>query len=70
MNVAFVLVGVLVIVGAVLLRRMWPAGRRSRMATVLFVIGGAGKIIVGLVPENTAPRACTCSVPSTSRSSP
>src|SRR5262249_991552 len=52
MNVAFVLVGVLVIVGALLLRRMWPA-RRARGATGLFVSGGMGKMIVGLVPENT-----------------
>ncbi len=53
MNVAFILIGVLVIVGALLLRRLWPEGRLSRIATVLFVISGVGKVVVGLVPENT-----------------
>jgi hypothetical membrane protein len=53
MNVTFILVGILVIAGALLLRRFWPAGRRATWATTLFVISGVGKVIVGLVPENT-----------------
>jgi hypothetical membrane protein len=53
MNAAFVLTGVLVIVGALLLRRLWPERRLSRIATWLFVISGMGKVVVGLVPENT-----------------
>lgn len=53
MNAAFVVTGVLVVVGALLLRRMWPATRHARTATWLFVVAGAGKMVVGLVPENT-----------------
>jgi hypothetical membrane protein len=53
MNVSFVIFGVLTIAGAVLLRRIWPAGHLARWALALWVLSGLGKIIVGLVPENT-----------------
>jgi hypothetical membrane protein len=53
MNASFVIFGVLTIAGAVLLRRIWPAGHLTRWALVLWVLSGLGKIIVGLVPENT-----------------
>jgi hypothetical membrane protein len=53
MNTSFVVFGVLTIAGAVLLRRIWPAGHRARWALVLWILAGIGKIIVGLVPENT-----------------
>jgi hypothetical membrane protein len=53
MNTSFVVFGVLTIAGAVLLRRIWPAGHLARWALVLWILSGIGKIIVGLVPENT-----------------
>ena len=53
MNASFVVFGVLTVAGAVLLLRIWPAGHLARWALVLWVLSGLGKIIVGLVPENT-----------------
>ena len=53
MNASFVIFGILTIVGAVLLRRVWPAGHLTRWALTVWVLSGLGKIIVGLVPENT-----------------
>jgi hypothetical membrane protein len=53
MNASFVVFGVLTIAGALLLRRIWPTGRLARWALVLWILSGLGKIIVGLVPENT-----------------
>jgi hypothetical membrane protein len=49
MNASFVLQGVLIAVGALLLR---PALRREggRLATVLLVAAGAGVLVVGVVP--------------------
>jgi hypothetical membrane protein len=52
MNASFVAIGVLTIVGAVLLRPLWPAGRLATAGVVLWVVAGLGKIVVGLVPEN------------------
>ncbi|WP_433285326.1 DUF998 domain-containing protein [Pseudonocardia sp. CA-142604] len=53
MNASFVLNGVLVIVGALLLWKHWPTGWLADTATVLWVMLGFGKILVGLAPENT-----------------
>jgi hypothetical membrane protein len=53
MNASFVIFGVLTIAGALLLRRIWPAGHLTRWAMALWVLSGLGKITVGLVPENT-----------------
>ena len=53
MNASFIIFGVLTIAGALLLRRIWPAGRLARWALILWVLSGLGKIIVGIVPENT-----------------
>jgi hypothetical membrane protein len=53
MNASFAVFGVLTIAGALLLRRIWPAGHLARWALVLWILSGIGKIIVGLVPENT-----------------
>lgn len=52
MNASFVAAGVLTLVGALLLRRFWPAGRLATTATWLWVVAGLGKIVVGSVPEN------------------
>jgi hypothetical membrane protein len=53
MNASFIIAGILAIAGAVLLRRFWPRSRGTTVALVLWVITGLGKIVVGLVPENT-----------------
>lgn len=53
MNTSFIITGVLTIAGAVLLHRAWPAGRLTTAALVLWIVAGLGKILVGLVPENT-----------------
>src|ERR1039457_7243783 len=52
MNASFIAFGVLTIAGAVLLQRMWPAGRLARWALIMWILSGLGKIIVGLVPDN------------------
>jgi hypothetical protein len=52
MNAPFVGIGVLTIVGALLLRPVWPAGRLATAGVVLWVVAGLGKIVVGLVPEH------------------
>jgi hypothetical membrane protein len=53
MNASFIIFGVLTIAGALLLQRIWPAGRLARLAMIIWVLSGLGKIVVGLVPENT-----------------
>jgi hypothetical membrane protein len=53
MNASFAVLGVLTIAGALLLRRIWPAGHLAHWALALWILSGIGKIIVGLVPENT-----------------
>ena len=53
MNLSFITLGVLAIAGAILLRRFGPTGRMASTAFYLWVISGLGKILVGLVPENT-----------------
>jgi hypothetical membrane protein len=53
MNASFIIFGVLTIAGALLVQRIWPAGRLARWALILWVLSGLGKIVVGLVPENT-----------------
>lgn len=53
MNGSFVLTGVLVIVGALLLWRVWPSSWLNDTAMVLLVVMGLGKILVGFAPENT-----------------
>jgi hypothetical membrane protein len=53
MNNSFVVAGLLLIAGTLLLWRLWPARRLTTGALLLWLIAGVGKIIVGLVPENT-----------------
>jgi len=53
MNASFVVGGVLLIVGTVLLWHLWPARRMTTVALWLWLVAGVGKIVVGLVPENT-----------------
>ena len=52
MNGAFVASGALLVAGTVALRRFWPTHVAIRSATVLLLITGCGKILVGAAPEN------------------
>ena len=53
MNASFIIAGILTIAGALMLRRFWPRSRGTTVALVLWVVTGLGKVVVGLVPENT-----------------
>lgn len=53
MNASFVISGLLVIAGTLLLWRFWPLGKLITAAKVLMILSGLGKVLVGLVPENT-----------------
>ena len=52
MNSSFVLQGVLISVGAILMRRLFPAKWSFRIALLLFLVSGLGVLVVGLVPED------------------
>jgi hypothetical membrane protein len=52
MNASFIAAGLLGGVGVLLLRRFWPARRMVTVGVALWLAAAAGKIIVGVVPEN------------------
>jgi hypothetical membrane protein len=52
MNGSFVLQGVLISVGAITMRRLFPAKWSFRIALLLFLVSGLGVLVVGLVPED------------------
>ena len=52
MNGSFVLQGVLISVGAILMGRLFPAKWSFRLALLLFLFSGLGVLVVGLVPED------------------
>jgi hypothetical membrane protein len=52
MNGSFVLQGVLISVGALLMRRLFPAKWSFRLSLLLFLISGLGVLVVGLVPAD------------------
>jgi hypothetical membrane protein len=52
MNGSFVVQGVLISVGAILMRRLFPAKASYRLALLLFLVSGVGVLVVGLVPED------------------
>ena len=52
MNGSFVLQGVLISVGAILMGRLFPAKWSYRLALLLFLISGLGVLAVGLAPED------------------
>jgi hypothetical protein len=54
MNVSFVAAGVLLLLGLYFTRRQWPSRRRSTWGFVSLTLAGLGKIVVGLVPENSS----------------
>lgn len=53
MNASFVLSGVLLVAGTILLWAYWPRGKAATVGSVLLIVAGAGKILTGIVPENT-----------------
>jgi hypothetical membrane protein len=53
MNGSFIVQGVLISVGAILMRRLFPARASYRVALLLFLISGVGVLVVGLVPEDS-----------------
>jgi hypothetical membrane protein len=53
MNASFIVAGILTIVGAILLRPIWPRRRLITVALALWIVAGLGKVLVGLYPENT-----------------
>lgn len=52
MNAGFVALGVLIILGAVLLRQVWPRRRLTTIGLVLVALSGLGEIFAGLAPGN------------------
>ena len=53
MNASFILSGLLLIAGTLLLWMFWSPRKIAIFAQVLWLIAGVGKVVVGLVPENT-----------------
>jgi len=53
MNASFILSGLLLIAGTLLLWMFWSPRKIAIFAQVLWLIAGVGKVGVGLVPENT-----------------
>src|SRR5579884_1510895 len=52
MNVSFVLTGILLLLGLYFTRDIWPRRALTTWGIVFLTLAGAGKIIVGLDPEN------------------
>jgi hypothetical membrane protein len=55
MNASFVLQGVLIFAGAVLVWPLFPQGWLTRLALGLIAASGLGVAVVGLAPEDVAP---------------
>ena len=55
MNIAFVAVGVLSIIGAIATRSAWPQRRLTAWGLTFIAIMGIGEIISGLAPEDVNP---------------
>ena len=52
MNASFILLGVIILVGAALIHRAFPSGRTRTAGLTLLALAGPGPILVGLFPEN------------------
>ena len=52
MNASFVLQGLIIAIGAVLVRKAFPQGAARAAGIPLLIIAGLGNIAVGLFPEN------------------
>jgi hypothetical membrane protein len=53
MNGSFVLQGLLIVLGAVWIRGVFPSRWMYRSAWLLFVVSGVGVLVVGFFPEDT-----------------
>jgi hypothetical membrane protein len=52
MNYSFMLVGICMVAGVVLLVHHWPRNKATMLGLLLLVLFGVGKVIVGLAPED------------------
>jgi hypothetical membrane protein len=52
MNASFIIAGLLTITGVGLLRSIWPDTGVATVGLLLLILAGAGKVLVGAVPEN------------------
>jgi hypothetical membrane protein len=52
MNAAFVISGLLTLLGAIATRHAWPRRRLTSWGLVFLALAGAGQILVGLRPDN------------------
>jgi hypothetical membrane protein len=52
MNASFILLGVIILVGAMLVRTTFPPGQSRAVGLMLLALAGAGIIAVGLFPED------------------
>ncbi|HYH36284.1 MAG TPA: DUF998 domain-containing protein [Candidatus Saccharimonadales bacterium] len=57
MNISFVILGVTMIIGAVLLGKKFADGPMSRLGFSCVALSGIGSILVGAFPENTVSQA-------------
>ena len=55
MNASFVLQGVLIVAGAIVVWPLFPRGALSRLALGLVAASGFGVAVVGLAPEDSMP---------------
>ena len=53
MNASFILLGLTILIGAALLRTVFPPAKSRAAGLLLLVLAGAGIIAVGLFPEDT-----------------
>lgn len=52
MNVTFIITGILIASGAILLHRFWSDGQKTGIATVMWVIYGLGYSVSGIYPAD------------------
>ena len=52
MNASFIVAGLLTVAGVGLLRSMWPETGMATVGVLLWILAGAGKVLVGVAPEN------------------
>ncbi|MFI9383603.1 DUF998 domain-containing protein [Kutzneria sp. NPDC052558] len=52
MNASFIIAGLLTVAGIGLMRSMWPATGMASLGVLLWILAGAGKVLVGVAPEN------------------
>ena len=52
MNASFIIAGLLTVAGVGLLRSVWPETGMATVGVLLWIIAGAGKVLIGVTPEN------------------